>query len=94
MAVTLETPKEPAGTFVLSVRDDGPGLSDEALARLNARDRDSEAARPRAMDEGGLGLRIVRKVAERHGIEFRLRRREGGGLVAELIGPRQSVRVP
>lgn len=89
VAVTLEAPKEPPGTFVLSVRDDGPGLSDEALARLNARDRDFEAARPRATDEGGLGLRIVRKVAERHGIEFRLRPREGGGLVAELRGPRR-----
>lgn len=90
VAVTLEAPKEPANTFVLGVRDDGPGLSDEALARLNAPDRDSDAARPRAMGEGGLGLRIVRKVAERHGIEFRLRPREGGGLVAELRGPRRS----
>lgn len=90
VAVTLEAPKVPADTFVLRVSDDGPGLSEAEPARLSTRDAAREPARPRATDGGGLGLRIVRKIVDKHGLQFELRPREGGGLVAEIRGPRRS----
>lgn len=89
-AVTLEAPKVPGGTFVLTVRDDGPGLSDAERKRLCGGESDVEAARPRVGGRVGLGLRIVRKVAERHGLQFRLLARSEGGLVAEVRGPRRA----
>jgi signal transduction histidine kinase len=90
VAVTLEAPKVAADTFVLSVSDDGPGLGEEERARLSARDAAREIVHPRAADRGGLGLRIVRKIAAKHGMRFELRSRDGGGLVAEIRGARRS----
>jgi signal transduction histidine kinase len=92
VAVTLEAPNDPAGTFVLAVADDGPGLSDEELARLSGRGDGHDDARARPPGGGGLGLRIVRKVVDRHGMRLELRRREGGGLVAEIHGPLRATR--
>jgi two-component system osmolarity sensor histidine kinase EnvZ len=74
------------GEFVLTVRDDGPGLSEADCERLSACDPALELARPRGTERGGLGLRIVRRIVEKHGIKFELRPREGGGLVAEMRG--------
>src|SRR5262249_46042369 len=90
VAVTLEAPKLPAGAFVLSVSDDGPGLSEAERTRLSARDAPFETARSRGAERRGLGLRIVRKIVEKHGMRFELRPREGGGLVAEIGGSRRG----
>jgi signal transduction histidine kinase len=89
VAVTLEAPKSPPATFVLSVADDGPGLSAADRERLAGAATD-DVARPRAAAGGGLGLRIVRQVADRHGMRFSLRARDGGGLVAEIRGARRD----
>jgi two-component system sensor histidine kinase BaeS len=90
VAVTLEAPRSDAAAFVLAVTDDGPGLGDDEIARLAADDAAAASARSRPSAGGGLGLRIVRRVAARHGMEFSLRPREGGGLVAELRGARRG----
>jgi signal transduction histidine kinase len=94
VAVTLEAPKLPAGTFVLSVSDDGPGITEADRARLFARDVSFETARShgpeRGAERGGLGLRIVRRIVAKHGMRFELRAREGGGLVAEIGGSRRG----
>lgn len=95
VAVTLDAPRPEsgasAGEFVLRVSDDGPGLPADECARLAAPDDRSAGARSRAAGTGGLGLRIVQRIAERHGLRLHLAPRDGGGLVAELRGPLRAV---
>lgn len=97
VAIVLEAQRAGAGAeadadadaeqgFSLSVIDDGPGVSDEELPRLAERGFRGNAARSRAPEGRGLGLDIVRRVAELHGLALTFRRPEDGGLCAELSG--------
>jgi signal transduction histidine kinase len=90
VAVTLEAPKIPPGTFTLRVSDDGPGLTEAERTQLTARDVPYESARPRGAERQGLGLRIVRRIVAKHGMRLEFRAREGGGLVAEIRGARRG----
>jgi len=88
VAVVLE---RVADGFELRVVDDGPGLSDEELARATERGFRGEDARKRHPHGMGLGLAIVRDVAERHGWTFELIRAPEGGLAAVLRGHASNV---
>ena len=69
------------GAPVLSVSDNGPGVPPEELPRLVERfyrGRDVEA------EGNGLGLAIVRRIAELHGARLEVENREGGGFTATL----------
>ncbi len=88
VAAVLEAPASAPGTFVLTVSDDGPGVTEEEAARLGERSFRTAAARTRDPSGRGIGLHIARSVADRHGMALSFRRREGGGLAAELRGPR------
>ncbi len=82
---------EPAdGRFRLRVFDDGPGVPEEALARLTERSYRADDARTRSPGGQGLGLSIAREVAQRHGFDMTLRRSDAGGLEVELQGPLQA----
>lgn len=72
--------------FTLAVIDDGPGVSEEELPHLAERGFRGNAARSRAPEGRGLGLDIVRRVAELHGLALGFQRSEEGGLRAELRG--------
>jgi signal transduction histidine kinase len=87
VAVVLE-PVE--GRFRLRVFDDGPGVPDDALARLTERSYRADDARTRSPGGQGLGLSIAREVAQRHGFDMTLRRSDAGGLEVEFQGPRQD----
>jgi two-component system sensor histidine kinase QseC len=65
----------------LAVEDDGPGASDEVLARLGDR-----FYRPagQAAPGSGLGLSIVRRVAELHALALQFGRAATGGLCVTL----------
>jgi len=79
--------------FVLRVIDDGPGMTDEELARATERGWRGDAARGRTRSVAGgsgLGLAITRDVVERHGWTLTLARAEGGGLRAEISGAYES----
>jgi len=89
VAVVLEVDGD---EFVVRVLDDGPGVSDEELARLHERSYRTEAARRRHPTGTGLGLSIAKEICERHGFGFQLRRAEVGGLEAILRGPRARPR--
>jgi signal transduction histidine kinase len=84
-AVLLE---EVGQEFTLRVVDDGPGASDEELARLTERSFRSEVARQRHPTGLGLGLSIAKDVSERHGFSCMLKKSEHGGLEVEFRGPR------
>lgn len=67
----------------LRVEDDGPGIASDSKATP-----DGHAASTRNGGGVGLGLAIVRSVAEECGGDFRIGPRPGGGTVATLRLPR------
>lgn len=77
------TAKGAAGKLVVSIEDDGPGLNeDEQVRVLEKRERLDET-----MPGSGLGLGIVRDIADLYGGRLDLARSELGGLTAALTLP-------
>ncbi|GGZ15309.1 sensor histidine kinase [Streptomyces poonensis] len=78
-------------TVRVEVRDRGPGLAEDDLTRVF--DRFYRATTARSLPGSGLGLSIVREVAEAHGGAPFAERRDGGGAIigftvrAEAVGP-------
>lgn len=70
--------------FVLRVVDDGPGVSDEDLAKLTSRRFRSAEARTRRQDGQGLGLAITAEALDRLGYTLTFSRPVEGGLAAEI----------
>lgn len=71
---------------VLSVQDDGPGLSPETLGRAFDRFYRAEGSRSRAGGGSGLGLAIVRTLVELHGGEVKAAN-HGRGAVFQVSLP-------
>ena len=73
----------------LWVRDEGPGIAPEDQQRIF--DRFARASDSRRRSEGaGLGLAIVRAIAEAHGGRVRLSSRPGAGANFVLVIPRHG----
>ncbi len=70
--------------FVLSVTDDGVGVSDEELAHLTTRWFRGSEARTRRPDGKGLGLAIASEACERLGLTLTFSPPEAGGLSAVI----------
>jgi two-component system OmpR family sensor kinase len=83
VAATLE-----GGAAVVSVRDHGPGLDDEALA--HAFDRFWQADAARVGKGAGLGLSIVAGIAVEHGGTASARNADDGGAIFTLHLPMTS----
>jgi signal transduction histidine kinase len=85
--VTIALDRTRDGRFSLRVSDDGPGAPDDVLAKLNAnrRFRGDEGRNQRPGDLG-LGLAIVREVADRFRMQWAFRRSARGWFEAELTG--------
>ncbi|MEM9191193.1 MAG: HAMP domain-containing sensor histidine kinase [Myxococcota bacterium] len=81
VAVVLDRERD---GFVLRVLDDGPGIAEEEREKIVQRGFRSDAARTRHPHGLGLGLAIVREVADRHRLELRLQDNEPRGLVVSL----------
>jgi signal transduction histidine kinase len=75
------------GTVRITVRDHGPGFPAEDTDRLFDKYFRSAAERDRGIAGTGLGLFIVRTVADRHRGEVYARLPEGGGAEFELALP-------
>jgi signal transduction histidine kinase len=75
-----------AGAFVVTVRDDGPGVSSDELARLGERTFRADAARQRDPRGTGLGLAITGELCRRCGWSLSFARLDPRGLEAVIRG--------
>ncbi|MEU0912938.1 sensor histidine kinase [Streptomyces althioticus] len=78
------------GEVMLSVQDEGIGMAEDRLERLNTRlsEFDPEDAYDAESDEGlGLGLYVVARLAHRHGVRVQLRKQKQGGIAAVVVLP-------
>jgi signal transduction histidine kinase len=81
---------EPDGRWALGLRDHGPGVPDDQLARLGEPFHRPDAARTRSAGGVGLGLHLCRQVAQAHGGELRIRNARPGLEVAMVWRADQS----
>ena len=75
------------GQAVLVVEDDGPGIAPSDMAMIFEPFYRPDTSRSRETGGAGLGLSIVKRIAEAHGGEVALRPRPEGGTLAELTLP-------
>ncbi|MEW1722287.1 nitrate- and nitrite sensing domain-containing protein [Streptomyces sp. NPDC093109] len=96
-----------SGEVMLSVQDQGIGMSAERLAHLNERLAEPESPEDReeptraaygsgagSVEGEGLGLRVAALLAARHGVEIELREHEQGGVAAVVVLPRALLPAP
>jgi signal transduction histidine kinase len=72
----------------LEVRDEGPGIPDEALPYVFDRFYKADRSRTRTEGGSGLGLAIASRLAEMHGGTITAANHPGGGAVFTLFLPR------
>lgn len=89
VAVVLDSAA--ANGFVLSVTDDGVGVSAEDLAHLTTRWFRGSEARTRRPDGKGLGLAIASQACERLGLTLTFNRPAAGGLSATIATAHEVV---
>jgi signal transduction histidine kinase len=82
--------REPDGRIALGVRDHGPGVPVEHLARLGQAFYRPDSSRTRGSGGVGLGLYLCQRVAQAHGGELRLRAAEPGLEVSAVWAPRAA----
>ncbi|MFJ5178886.1 nitrate- and nitrite sensing domain-containing protein [Streptomyces griseoviridis] len=78
------------GEVMLSVQDEGIGMTAERMGRLNTRlaEFDPESPYDQEGEEGlGLGLYVVARLAHRHGVRVKLREQKQGGIAAVAVLP-------
>ena len=78
-------------SFDILVEDEGPGLADADRARVFEPFVRLEGSRSSETGGAGLGLTLVRAIAEGHGGSISLENRQRGGLRAILRLPREAV---
>ncbi|MFE2678962.1 sensor histidine kinase, partial [Streptomyces hygroscopicus] len=78
------------GEVMLSVQDEGIGMTPERFIELNDRLADpvpEYCQGPQPEDPLGLGLYVVTRLAARHGIRVQLREQQPGGVAAVVVLP-------
>ncbi|MFE0699205.1 nitrate- and nitrite sensing domain-containing protein [Streptomyces sp. NPDC058872] len=73
-----------SGEVMLSVQDAGIGMTAARFAELNARLAEADAE---AFEGEGLGMRVITRLAARHGVRVELREQKPGGTAAVVILP-------
>ncbi|WP_344047893.1 HAMP domain-containing sensor histidine kinase [Nocardioides panacihumi] len=75
-------------TIELGVADSGPGLADDVVDAVNLGGRNTEGLRQDTRRQTGLGLALVRQVAESRGGTIRAGRALEGGAEITIVVPR------
>lgn len=73
-----------SGEVMLSVQDEGIGMTESRLAELNARLAEAD---PADVEGEGLGIRVTALLAARHGVRVQLREQKQGGVAAVIVLP-------
>lgn len=78
-----------SGEVMLSVQDEGIGMSAVRMGELNTRLADPSLfeAGEQSADGAGLGLRVTSLLAARHGVRVELREQKGNGMTAVVVLP-------
>ncbi|GGN41400.1 sensor histidine kinase [Streptomyces fuscichromogenes] len=80
-----------SGEVMLSVQDEGIGMTADRMVRLNGRLAEFDPESPYDQEgEGGLGLGlyVVARLAHRHGVRVQLREQKQGGVAAVVVLPK------
>jgi len=86
--VRLAVDEDGPGKIRFSVIDDGPGIPPDERERVFERFHRTDAGRARSAGGAGLGLAIVRAIADAHGGQVRARKSQhGSGACVELVLP-------
>jgi signal transduction histidine kinase len=88
-SVTITTRREPGGEFFLSVADTGVGISQEKQKTIFMKFQRSDSAVRMNSGGMGLGLYIVRNIAERHSGTVSFSSEEGRGSTFTFTGPKE-----
>ncbi|MFI6651680.1 nitrate- and nitrite sensing domain-containing protein [Streptomyces sp. NPDC050529] len=77
------------GEVMLSVQDEGIGMSSVRMGELNTRlgDPSRFEAGEQSADGAGLGLQVTSLLAARHGVRVQLREQKGNGVTAVVVLP-------
>ncbi|WFB07441.1 nitrate- and nitrite sensing domain-containing protein [Streptomyces sp. LX-29] len=85
------------GELMLSVQDEGIGMTPERFDELNARLAEpvpDYCQGPDAEDPLGLGLYVVTRLAAKHGVRVQLREQKQGGVAAVVVLPVKILAAP
>jgi hypothetical protein len=88
--VVIRAERTGDGTMVISVEDSGIGIPPDQLADINLRLGRTPVVDPTVTRH--MGLYVVGRLAQRHGIRVQLRERPYGGITANVITPSRLVR--
>ena len=91
-AITVSLSLSSQGTAIFNVKDAGPGIAPEHLARLTERFYRVDRSRSRDTGGTGLGLAIVKHVVQRHGGELEIASILGQGASFSMTFPTHRVR--
>ncbi|MFE4670539.1 nitrate- and nitrite sensing domain-containing protein [Streptomyces sp. NPDC056716] len=86
-----------SGEVMLSVQDEGIGMTEERMVRLNTRlsEFDPDSPYEQEGDDGlGLGLYVVARLAHRHQVRVQLREQKQGGIAVVVVLPRTLLADP
>lgn len=89
--ITIRAEAGPAGALRLTVEDDGPGIPAPDRARVFEPFLRLDASRDRHTGGFGLGLAIVRRIAQVHGGDVRLDAATGGGARFAVLLPAMAI---
>ena len=81
-----------SGRAEFCVKDSGPGIAAEHIARLTERFYRIDRSRSRETGGTGLGLAIVKHVVQRHGAELKIDSQPGMGSTFAIVLPASRVR--